>query len=107
MHDLFQAQLGHEFQDLKLLEQALTHRSYYFENRAQSPGHFERLEFLGDAVLDLVLSETLMKAYSQVDEGTLSKWRASLVNENTLSEVAAAFGLVKHLFLGRSEETQR
>lgn len=101
------ARLGHEFHNRELLQKALTHRSYYFENRATSPGHFERLEFLGDAVLDLILSETLMKAYSQVDEGTLSKWRASLVNEEALAGVAAGIDLQKYLFLGRSEESQR
>ena len=107
MTDPLLLRLGHDFVEPSLLQKALTHRSYYFENRAQSPGHFERLEFLGDAVLDLVLSETLMKAYAQVDEGTLSKWRASLVNEATLAEIAATFDLAKFLFLGRSEESQR
>src|SRR6516162_9750749 len=107
MTETLALRLGHEFQDPSLLEKALTHRSYYFENRGTSIGHFERLEFLGDSVLDLVLSETLMKAYAQVDEGTLSKWRASLVNEQTLAEIAASIDLAKYLFLGRSEETQR
>lgn len=107
MQDSFTAQLGHAFDDPQLLEKALTHRSYYFENRATSPGHFERLEFLGDAVLDLVLSETLMKAFPQVDEGTLSKWRASLVNEATLADVARELNLGKYLFLGKSEDGQR
>lgn len=107
MHSAFQARLGHTFHDLQLLEKALTHRSYFFENRATSPGHFERLEFLGDAVLDLILSETLMKAFPQVDEGTLSKWRASLVNENTLAEVAKGLNIADYLYLGKSEAGQR
>ncbi len=107
MHTQFADQLGHVFKDIKLLQQALTHRSFYFENRSTSPGHNERLEFLGDTVLDLVLSETLMKAFPQVDEGTLSKWRASLVNENTLAEIAADLELGQYVYLGRSEEAQR
>lgn len=107
MHLDFAARLGHTFHDPQLLEKALTHRSYYFENRAKSAGHFERLEFLGDAVLDLVLSEVLMKAFPQVDEGTLSKWRASLVNESTLAEIARELGIGDYLYLGKSEAVQR
>jgi ribonuclease III len=106
MFDELQGRLGHQFQRDDLLQVALTHRSYYFENKKTSPGHFERLEFLGDAVLDLVLSETLMNRYADVDEGTLSKWRASLVNENTLGEIARDIGLAKFLFLGKSESRE-
>lgn len=104
-----EGRLGHHFTRQDLLQVALTHRSYYFENKKNSPGHFERFEFLGDAVLDLVLSETLMNRFSDVDEGTLSKWRASLVNENTLGEIAKDLNLAAHLFLGNSEtrETAR
>ncbi|MGZ3721732.1 MAG: ribonuclease III [Bdellovibrionales bacterium] len=107
MNTEFAGRLGHAFNDPQLLQKALTHRSFYFENRGTSPGHFERLEFLGDAVLDLVLSETLMKAFPQVDEGTLSKWRASLVNEATLADVAREMEIGNYLFLGKSEDTQR
>lgn len=99
--------LGHDFKNADLLRIAVTHRSYYFENKDSSPGHFERLEFLGDAVLDLVLSESLMLTYPDVDEGTLSKWRASLVNEQSLSEVAKKLELGKFMFLGRSEMQNR
>jgi len=107
MLDELSARLGHAFHDLKLLEKAVTHRSFYFENRAKSSGHFERLEFLGDAVLDLVMSETLMRQYPSVDEGVLSKWRASLVNESSLADLARNLSLGKYLLLGRSEEQQR
>lgn len=102
-----QSRLGHAFQRSELLTTALTHRSFYFENRSNCPGHFERLEFLGDAVLDLVLSEHLMNGFPEVEEGTLSKWRASLVNEAALSEIAKEWNLGKYLYLGRSEEAQR
>ena len=107
MFEALNERLGHVFTDPSLLQKALTHRSFYFENRATSCGHYERLEFLGDAVLDLVLSETLMKAFPQVEEGTLSKWRASLVNESTLAEIARDLELAPYIFLGRSEEAQR
>ncbi len=99
--------IGHTFAQPDLLRVALTHRSHYFENKASSLGHFERLEFLGDAVLDLLLSEALMDKYPEVDEGTLSKWRASLVNEQSLSDVARAMNLGKYVFLGRSESLNR
>ncbi len=99
--------IGHSFANTDLLRVAVTHRSYHFENKDASAGHFERLEFLGDAVLDLLLSETLMQQYPDVDEGTLSKWRASLVNEQSLSEIAKNLGLGKFMFLGRSETQNR
>lgn len=102
-----EGRLGHSFGRQDLLQVALTHRSFYFENKSTSPGHFERLEFLGDAVLDLVLSEILVNGFRDVDEGTLSKWRASLVNETTLSEIARGLELVKYMFLGKSESAQR
>ena len=102
-----EAQLGHQFIQIDLVKTALTHRSYHFENRAKSLGHFERLEFLGDAVLDLVLSEALMSRFPEVDEGSLSKWRASLVNESTLSDIAREINLGQHLYLGKSEEISR
>lgn len=99
--------LGYVFKNTDLLRVALTHRSYHFENKDKSAGHFERQEFLGDAVLDLVLSEVLMEKYPDVDEGTLSKWRASLVNEQSLSEIAKNLQLNKFMFLGRSEVQNR
>lgn len=99
--------LGYVFKNTDLLRIALTHRSYHFENKDTSIGHFERLEFLGDAVLDLVLSESLMAQYPDVDEGTLSKWRASLVNEQSLSEIAKNLQLARFLYLGRSETQNR
>ncbi|NJL24433.1 MAG: ribonuclease III [Calothrix sp. SM1_5_4] len=99
--------LGHQFTRPELLKVALTHRSYHFENKEKSPGHFERMEFLGDAVLDLVLSETLMDHYPSQNEGTLSKWRASLVNETSLSTLAREMCLEKYLYLGKSEDPQR
>lgn len=106
MLDELQGRLGHAFQRPDLLQVALTHRSYHFENKRTSPGHYERLEFLGDAVLDLVLAELLMARFPEVDEGTLSKWRASLVNETLLGEIARGLDLSKYLYLGRSESRE-
>jgi ribonuclease-3 len=102
-----ESRLGYKFIRPELLQVALTHRSYYFENKDNCPGHFERLEFLGDAVLDLILSEVLFNGFKDVGEGTLSKWRASLVNEVTLGQVARSLELEKYLYLGRSEAAQR
>ena len=107
MQNEFAARMGHAFSDPQLLETALTHRSFYFENRATSPAHFERMEFLGDAVLDLIVSELLIKAFPQMNEGTLSKWRASLVNEAVLGEIARTLEMGRFLRLGKSEEKER
>ena len=101
------ANLGYQFSNPTTLRVALTHRSFHFENRKASPGHFERSEFLGDAVLDLALSEYLVTEFSKVDEGTLSKWRASLVNEESLARIARSLALGQYLYLGRSEEATR
>ncbi len=106
LNDLQQI-LGYTFKNTDLLRIALTHRSFHFENKESSIGHFERLEFLGDAVLDLILSEALMVQYPDVDEGTLSKWRASLVNEQSLCDIAKNLQLARFLYLGRSETQNR
>lgn len=107
MFQELEGRLGHHFANSDLLKIALTHRSFHFENRKLSSGHFERFEFLGDAVLDLILSEALMVRFPDVDEGTLSKWRASLVNESTLSEIGRDLQINVHLFLGKSEVGQK
>lgn len=102
-----ETRLGHAFQKPEYLDSALTHRSYFFENRSTSPQHFERLEFLGDAVLGLIISDFLMQAYLQQEEGELTKWRASLVNETALAELARELDLQNLLRLGKSEVNQR
>ena len=76
--------LGYTFRNPNLLSQALTHKSSHYESRETSAGHNEKLEFLGDAVLDLALSELLMELFPGDGEGNLSKKRASLVNETVL-----------------------
>lgn len=90
------------FKKVQLFEQALTHRSYHYETKS-STGHNEKFEFLGDAVLDLVLSELLMEMFPSDNEGNLSKKRASLVNEQILCQLALNLGLDGSLKLGKGE----
>jgi ribonuclease III len=96
--------LGYSFARQVLLEQALTHRSYANENRAEAALDNEKLEFLGDAVLDLVVGHLLMDEYPSMSEGELSVTRAQVVSEAGLSELAADLGLGDFLRLGRGEE---
>ncbi len=97
--------LQYEFLHKNLLEQALAHKSFANENRSLGLKDNERLEFLGDAVLDLVLGDLLMSTFEDEDEGHLSKRRASLVNENFLSELAIKLDLQNFVKLGRGEDS--
>lgn len=96
--------LKYEFKNKDLLRQALTHKSYTSDKSSKSDTNNERLEFLGDAVLDLVISEMLMERFLNLSEGGLSKFRASLVNEAGLTRVANSIGLGKFLLMGKGEE---
>ncbi|MCI5903352.1 MAG: ribonuclease III [Blautia sp.] len=96
--------IGYQFQDLHLLQQALTHSSYANEKKLGKLGCNERLEFLGDAVLELISSDFLYKEFPKVPEGELTKKRASLVCEPSLAFCARAFGLPDYLLLGKGEE---
>ena len=89
--------LDYRFNDAGYFQQSLTHRS------AQG-GSNERLEYLGDAVLDLVVSEALYRARPEADEGDLSRLRASIVRDKSLAELAGALGLGEHLVLGSGEK---
>ncbi len=91
------------FQDKKLLEQAFVHRSYINENGKLGINHNERLEFLGDAVLELITSEFLFNKYKNVNEGDMSAYRASLVNAITLGEVARGLGFNDLMKLSKGE----
>ena len=95
--------LGYLFEDPSILDRALTHKSYSNE-RGEGVGHNERLEFLGDAVLDLVVSHLLHDVRPILSEGDMSKIRAHLVKEDSLGRVARSFGLGQYLVLGRGEE---
>jgi ribonuclease-3 len=99
----FEQDAGVAFNDLNLLRQAFTHRSYLNEHRGEVSGHNERLEFLGDAVLELISTHYLYEKYPQQAEGELTAYRAALVNAVTLSEVAAGLGMNDYLLLSRGE----
>jgi ribonuclease-3 len=96
--------LAYQFCDQRLCETALTHKSWLNESAADGRSDNERLEFLGDAVLALVVSDLLMKRFPDHPEGELSKKRAALVNEAGLAQVADALALGQWIFLGRGEE---
>ncbi len=99
---LLERRLGVSFKDIDLLRQALVHRSYLNENPGFSLPHNERLEFLGDAVLELVVTEHLYKNYPN-PEGELTNWRAALVNAIMLSRIARDLELEDYLYLSRGE----
>ena len=96
-----QKEINYEFKDLTLLIQALTHKSFAHENNQDNN---ERLEFLGDAILQFVISDHLMTKYPELPEGMLSKFRAVLVSETGLSTLAKKMGLGQYLFIGKGEE---
>jgi len=94
--------LGSPVLDDELLERALTHRSYAYEHGGLPTN--ERLEFLGDSVLGVVVTDTLFRTHPDLSEGRLAKLRAAVVNARALAEVARTIGLGAHIKLGRGEE---
>lgn len=99
----FEARIGHTFRNQNLLERAFTHRSYINENRGTNKAHNERLEFLGDAVLELVITEFLFATYPQKTEGELTALRAALVNTVSISDAASVLGMNDFLLLSKGE----
>jgi ribonuclease III len=99
-----EARLGYSFRDQKLGETALTHTSWLNESSALDRSDNERLEFLGDAVLALVVSDLLMRRLPNSAEGDLTRARAALVSEGGLARTAVALDLGRWIFLGRGEE---
>jgi ribonuclease-3 len=99
----FQAELGLQFNEPALLRQAFTHRSYLNEHRGEALSHNERLEFLGDAVLELISTHFLYDKYPECAEGELTAYRAALVNANTCAEIAQKIGMNDFLLLSRGE----
>ncbi len=97
--------LGYRFKDLGLLDQALRHSSYAHERPESGPSN-EQLEFLGDAVLALVISDLLLASFPRSSEGELSRKRAALVNARQLAALTRQLDLGPHLLLGRGEESQ-
>lgn len=98
-----QETMQYTFNDLELLKEALRHSSYVNEQLDPQMRDNERLEFLGDAVLNLVVGHLLMKSYPQMHEGELSRIRANMVNETQLAEIARSLDLGEYLMLGKGE----
>ena len=101
-YDELRELLGNPVLDAELLDRALTHRSYAYENGGLPTN--ERLEFLGDSVLGVVVTDTLFRTHPDLSEGRLAKLRAAVVNARALAQVARAIGLGTHIKLGRGEE---
>lgn len=99
----FEKKINIDFKNKNLLKQAFTHRSYINENPPGEISHNERLEFLGDAVLELVITEHLYNQYPESTEGEMTSFRAALVNADMLSEVAKELSLDDFLLLSRGE----
>jgi ribonuclease-3 len=100
---VFESSAHITFKDKSLLRQAFTHRSYLNEHRNVELAHNERLEFLGDAVLELIITEHLYETYPHYNEGEMTSLRAALVNADTLSSIASSIGMNDYLLLSRGE----
>jgi ribonuclease-3 len=99
----FEKKIKVDFKDKDLLKQAFIHRSYINENPKITLSHNERLEFLGDAVLELIVTDFLYKKYPQYTEGELTAVRSALVNAIIISEIAGKIGINDYLLLSRGE----
>ena len=102
--DALEARIGYRFKDRGLLEHALTHKSKAHEDPSGGVADNESLEFLGDAVLGLVVAEALFRSFPSYNEGQKSKIKANLVSTASLAEMAEQLGLGEHMILGRGEE---
>jgi len=103
----FAKQIGVQFDDIGLLKTAFTHRSYLNENKGAGLEHNERLEFLGDAVLELVVTFFLFKKYPNKNEGDMTSYRAALVNTVSLVRIAETLGINDYLLLSKGEEKDK
>ncbi len=99
----FEKKVAVSFKNKELLRQAFIHRSFINENPGSNFSHNERLEFLGDAVLELVVTDHLYKTYKSAPEGELTAYRSALVNAVVLSETAANLGMNEYLLLSKGE----
>ncbi len=99
----FEEKIGVHFRDRAVLREAFTHRSYINETKERGLAHNERLEFLGDAVLELSVTDFLYKKYPQSNEGELTSYRAALVNAVTCSDLAIELGMEEYMFLSKGE----
>ena len=96
--------IGYSFHDKKLLKQALTHSSCANEQKINKAGDYERLEFLGDAVLELISSDYIFQKHKNMSEGQMTKYRSSIVCEPALAFCARQIGLEQYILLGKGEE---
>lgn len=101
---IFEKSVGYGFRNNALLNQAFTHKSYANEKNMERSSDNERLEFLGDSVLGVVMSHTLYNEYPGEDEGVLTRYKSQLVSGETLGRIAKELGLGEYLLLGRGEE---
>lgn len=101
---MLEKKLGYSFGDMELINQALVHSSYANEKGQKNHSSYERLEFLGDAVLQLIISDYLYAKYPDFPEGELTKLRSRIVCESTLVECAKALDLGEYMYFGRGEE---
>lgn len=102
--EALQEKIGYKFRNEALLKQAMTHKSYANEMQINKVNSYERLEFLGDAVLELITSEFLFRGYTEVQEGELTKMRASMVCEQSLAFCARDLNIGDFVLLGKGEE---
>lgn len=102
---ILQQRIGIVFRDPKLLEWALTHRSYLNENKGIDQEHNERLEFLGDAVLELAVTDRLFRLFPDKPEGTLTSYRTALVNTSQLSGIADELGLYEFIAMSKGQKS--
>lgn len=103
----FQKKIGINFKNKKLLEQAFVHRSYINENRQSGLEHNERLEFLGDAVLELAITNWLFKNFTDKPEGELTAYRSALVNADTCADIAKKIEMEDHMMLSKGESKDK
>jgi len=103
---ILEKKLGFDFNDKNILKQAFTHRSYLNENPDFKLEHNERLEFLGDAVMELIVTDHLYRDYPEKTEGDLTNWRAALVNAKMLTSVAEELGYNDFLLLSKGESKE-
>jgi len=104
--EILEKKLGVKFKDKNILKQAFTHRSYLNENPDFKLEHNERLEFLGDAVMELIVTEHLYKEHPEKAEGDLTNWRAALVNAKMLTSISEELGFNDFLLLSRGESQE-
>lgn len=103
MNESLYPSLGYRFSDPRWLDEALTHKSAVGDGN----NHYQRLEFVGDALLGGIIAESLYRRYPQADEGLLTQWRSSLVNRDFLAEVAKTLGLSEYLRVGAEQQKVR